>query len=176
MDRFWFYARHGSAEKHGPVSDQEIRTLISQGRLGTTDLLWTDGMVTWKPVSQVPEFGGTASRTATGEPRSIPSGLEPWMGFVGVMTVVWGIVSCLGCMIIPGVFLIIGGVALLGARSALGNVIRVDPGLSDFFLKLKTFMQMTGVVYIVTLVFILASAVVYFTMFSAFLSGLVTSP
>jgi hypothetical protein len=45
----------------GVFSEQEIREGLSAGRFAQTDIGWREGMATWQPLSQFPEFGGTAA-------------------------------------------------------------------------------------------------------------------
>src|SRR6476620_3068732 len=45
----------------GVFSEQEIREGLSAGRFAPTDIGWREGMATWQPLSQFPEFGGTAA-------------------------------------------------------------------------------------------------------------------
>src|SRR2546423_8284018 len=45
----------------GVFSDQEVREGLSAGRFAPTDIGWREGMATWQPLSQFPEFGGTAA-------------------------------------------------------------------------------------------------------------------
>src|SRR5712671_7665858 len=45
----------------GVFSDQEVREGLTAGRFAPTDIGWREGMVTWQPLSQFPEFGGAAA-------------------------------------------------------------------------------------------------------------------
>src|SRR5678810_1378286 len=45
----------------GVFSEQEVREGLSAGRFAPTDIGWREGMATWQPLSQFPEFGGTAA-------------------------------------------------------------------------------------------------------------------
>jgi hypothetical protein len=45
----------------GVFSDQEVREGLSAGRFAPTDIGWREGMATWQPLSQFPEFGGTTA-------------------------------------------------------------------------------------------------------------------
>jgi len=45
----------------GVFSEQEIREGLRAGRFAPTDIGWREGMATWQPLSQFPEFGGTAA-------------------------------------------------------------------------------------------------------------------
>jgi hypothetical protein len=45
----------------GVFSEQEVREGLSVGRFAPTDIGWREGMATWQPLSQFPEFGGAAA-------------------------------------------------------------------------------------------------------------------
>ena len=69
----------------------------------------------------------------------LPPGLLGWMTFVGVMTLISGILEVLTCVGIPlGILLIVAAVSMLGAKGVLQTVGGVDPRLEPFFAKLKT--------------------------------------
>src|SRR6266705_184297 len=66
----------------GIFSEQEVREGLSAGRFTPSDIGWREGMASWQPLSQFPEFGATAS----GEPppqigaTSVPETLAPRSG------------------------------------------------------------------------------------------------
>lgn len=43
----------------GAFSEEDVREGLRAGRFQATDLGWHEGMASWKPLSQFPEFGGT---------------------------------------------------------------------------------------------------------------------
>jgi hypothetical protein len=45
----------------GVFSEQEVREGLSAGRFAPTDIGWREGMASWQPLSQFPEFGGAAA-------------------------------------------------------------------------------------------------------------------
>jgi hypothetical protein len=49
----------------GVFSEEEIREGLRSGRFAPGDIGWREGMATWQPLSQFPEFGGAA-------PPSVP--------------------------------------------------------------------------------------------------------
>jgi hypothetical protein len=55
----WYYSKGG--EQKGPVEQQELQRLCSNGEVKSSDLVWRDGMANWQPVSQVPELAAVAS-------------------------------------------------------------------------------------------------------------------
>lgn len=69
----------------GAFPEEEVREGLRTGRFVSSDIGWREGMASWQPLSQFPEFGATAS----GEPppqigaRSVPETLAsrsglPW--------------------------------------------------------------------------------------------------
>ncbi len=100
-----------------------------------------------------PPAPSLAPPALAGSSGAVPPGLTGWMSFVGIMTILAGVLNILSCVGIPsGVLMLIGGIALMGAKTSLEAVREVNPTLLPFFLKLKTFMVTTGWVYILTLI------------------------
>lgn len=182
MEKVWFYALQGAAERQGPVPESEIRNLLANGQLSTADLAWAEGMNNWTPLGQIAAFQAEpaavppAESALAGAPPAkagppanepgvaLPQGLTSWMTFVGVMTILSGIFMCLTCVsAIVGIFMIIGGSALLAAKTALASVPRVDPALQLFFQKLKVSVLMNGIVYIVNIVLFFILMALYST-------------
>lgn len=180
MDKLWFYTKSGSTEKLGPVPEAEIRALLGAGTLSMSDLVWSDGMSNWQPLGTVPAFRGSAPSASAATPAGgagLPPGLTGWMGFVGVMNIIMGVFSALSCVgILSAVFMIIGGVALIAGKNALAGVTEVDSSLSVFFDKLKTFIQMTGIMYIIGLIMTVVMMVLWFSMFAAALASATGAP
>ncbi len=44
MEKLWFFAQGSSSEKQGPVTETQMRSLIAEGKLQPTDLVWSEGM------------------------------------------------------------------------------------------------------------------------------------
>jgi hypothetical protein len=168
----WFYTADGS-EKKGPVEESEIRNLLAQGQLKNTDLVWCEGMDDWAAINTLPAFqgpapiaaapvaaapGGGVSAAPAGEDE-LPPGLLGWMSFVGVMTIIGGVFYL--CSFLIGIFPIIAGVALMGAKTALSEVTRVDPAMRPFLDKIKTYMVMTGVMFIIMIVLSIIFIILY---------------
>ena len=70
----------------GVFSENEVREGLSAGRFAPTDIGWREGMASWQPLSQFPEFGGAAApavppvqggATPTSTPAAARTGL-PW--------------------------------------------------------------------------------------------------
>lgn len=73
----WYYVQ--DRQKVGPVSKDELRSLVEQGTISGADLVWTQGMSEWKPASQVQaRFAAPPAAPASPAPASIPEeNLEP---------------------------------------------------------------------------------------------------
>lgn len=173
MQEQWYYSMDRS-QREGPVAIERLREMIQQGVLPPTTLVWTEGMADWAPASDcvpmegAPPIGidppppGTAESPApigveavhTAQPNAeAPANLAGWMRFVGVMTIVVGALYTASCFgILWGVLMIIGGVALLGARTALDGITGVPPNFVPFLEKLNTFFLVTGIMYIVMII------------------------
>src|SRR5436305_15079264 len=50
----WYYARSG--QQFGPVSDDQVRQLVTSRQLYPNDLVWREGMPDWQPVYFVREL------------------------------------------------------------------------------------------------------------------------
>ena len=67
----WYYQFEDQAQ--GPVSEQDIRTLISHGTISDNTLLWKEGMPEWKPVRDVDEFRRHAFVSPPTSPPPLPA-------------------------------------------------------------------------------------------------------
>jgi hypothetical protein len=171
MDKLWFFAKDGSTDRKGPIPENELRSLISAGQIGPADLVWTEGMPSWLPLRTLPQMlpGGAAAGPTPAAPGSpLPEGLHGWMVFVGIMSIFCGVLTILSCVgIIPGIFMLIAGSALVSAANALDRDAPVSPSLEIFFRKLKSFMLMSGVAYILGTVFTLVGLLAVFGLMAA---------
>lgn len=103
----------------------------------------------------------------------IPPKLGGWIRFSGVVTITMGVLYCLSCFgILWGVLMIIGGVALLGARSTLETLPRVPTALGPFFEKLNTFFMVLGIAYIIMLAGIALAIIFYGGLLIAMITGM----
>ncbi len=55
----WYYGSEG--QQNGPVADHELHSLIAQGVIIDSTLVWREGMVTWQAKATVPELQAGAS-------------------------------------------------------------------------------------------------------------------
>lgn len=190
MERIWFYAR--GQQKTGPVPESELKSLIAAGTISGDDLVWTEGMAAWTKASTVPELQAAPAESAVLSPTPdavlprparvefpavLPEGLLGWMSFVGVMNIIYGALNCLSCVgIITGIFFIMSGAALVAAKKLLADAKSMDPSLAPFFVKLKSFFLMTGIVYVLALVMIVVMGIVYAGIIATVIAGAVQAP
>ena len=87
----WYYMEGG--QQKGPISEDELRTLASSGRIRPDDLVWSEGMAEWSqarnldgitwpsapPPPPPPRTGQPSAYrpTNTGSPQQLPNYL-PW--------------------------------------------------------------------------------------------------
>lgn len=69
----WFYS--DGEERLGPVTQDSLRDLLQSGKVKATDLVWTEGMIDWKTVNEVPELRSLLP-TITERPRFASPFLE----------------------------------------------------------------------------------------------------
>jgi hypothetical protein len=113
----------------------------------------------------------TMDETGTPVVHPIPDGLLGWTTFVAVMILIGGGLSILTCVGIPqGVLMVIGGIALLGGKTALEGVTSVDAAILPYLQKMRLFMQMQGWIYIMGLLLGGLILIFYFGIIMAWLS------
>src|ERR1700755_1630405 len=73
------------AESLGIFSEEDVRAGLRTGRFAPTDLGWREGMTSWQPLSQFPEFADatTGAGTPTAPESAVPiavaaGGGLPW--------------------------------------------------------------------------------------------------
>lgn len=188
MKDSWFF-RRDDGEQQGPLSTDEIRSMLDRGELEPGDWVWSEGMADWRRVDQVPELGpapagsppsadtpiapiGAAPAGTAGTRVALPPGLLGWMSFLSIVTIIGGAFSVLSCFGLPaGILTIIAGVSLYGARTALEALGQADAELEPFLGKLKMFMLMQGIAIIVNFVLMALGIILYFGVIMAALAG-----
>jgi hypothetical protein len=93
----WYYGSEG--QQNGPVADHELHSLIAQGVIIDSTLVWREGMVTWQAKATVPELQAGAS------PLNMAHSYYPAMANMApnsglaIASMVCGIVSILFCYV-----------------------------------------------------------------------------
>ena len=65
MSSHWYYSKSG--QRHGPVTEEELKRLATAGQLQASDLLWKEGMGQWTEAKKVK---GLFPAQGTGNPQS----------------------------------------------------------------------------------------------------------
>src|SRR2546429_1486203 len=65
--------------QYGPISAEQLRQWIAEGRANAQTKVLAEGTTEWKPLSEFPEFFGTSTPPAPGAPP--PSPTMPAMPF-----------------------------------------------------------------------------------------------
>ena len=66
----WYYVEQG--KQIGPVSDEQLPTLVQSGTITADTLVWREGMADWLPYSRVQELAPTAGVTgAEAKPQAV---------------------------------------------------------------------------------------------------------
>lgn len=65
----WHYMQNGNQQ--GPVSAEQIKTMLASGKLKLEDSAWTEGLSAWTPFSQLGEIFPTTT------PQHIPKSIQP---------------------------------------------------------------------------------------------------
>lgn len=67
----WYYAK--GRNSLGPISSQELRTMLATGRLLGSDRVWNETMADWVPAGDLPQFMGSV-RDEAERPRQRSTG------------------------------------------------------------------------------------------------------
>jgi uncharacterized membrane protein HdeD (DUF308 family) len=100
----WWYVSDG--ERRGPVNEDELARLLSNGALAPNSLLWKSGMKGWEPAANIADLKSLLSSLPPEVPRDQPSRLTAWKRLK----------RHLGSTLA----LIIGGLALVAGLATLG--------------------------------------------------------
>lgn len=66
----WYY--NEGSERRGPVSQEELQSLIAQGLVGPDNLVWREGMANWVRAGGVPELASLFMPAAEAPAPEIP--------------------------------------------------------------------------------------------------------
>jgi prepilin-type processing-associated H-X9-DG protein len=115
-------------KEYGPVSADQIRAWMAQGRANARTQLQAAGSTEWKPLAEFPEFAA-GLRPAGGAPVTPPSGtgakpaVEPGKPIgLAVTSLVLGCLGLLSCGITALVGLVLGIIALVRINKSKGQL------------------------------------------------------
>ena len=123
------YKLLGSDQKeYGPVSADQVRAWISQGRANGRSQLQAAGSTEWKPLAEFPEFADALKAMAGGGPPSVPGGqpqpaaAPPKTSGMAVTSLVLGCLGLFSCGITSLVGLVLGIVSLVRISKSKGQL------------------------------------------------------
>ena len=114
-------------KEYGPVSEEQLRAWIAQGRLNAQSVVRPEGSVGWRPLSDFPEFSAALSQAT---PPVYPASPLPPVATdnnKALASLIIGCVSLVCCQPAAIVSLILGIVALSETKS---NPARPGRGLA----------------------------------------------
>jgi len=142
----WYYVISETREKSGPHDEAFIRSKFIAGELSPQTLVWHEGSPTWIPAGEA--FASLKTPAGSEGKVPLPDGLRGWMTFVGILTL---LSSILPALMLYGIPMLLAGIAVLGARSALDRSPFISPDMVPFFRKLKTAFACWGWMYVISL-------------------------
>lgn len=115
-------------KEYGPVSADQIKSWIAQGRANARTQLQAAGSTEWKPLAEFPEFGavlqhagGAAVRPAVAM-ETQPAAAPPKTSGLAVTSLVLGCLGLLTCGITSLVGLVLGIIALVRINKSKGQL------------------------------------------------------
>jgi hypothetical protein len=100
----WYYAENG--QKQGPVTEQTLALLLSNGTINNLTLVWKEGMLDWKRLSEtelsesllsIAQMDGTTGIT----PRVAPNGLKTLFTWYFITTIAYAVLYTVFIILIP---------------------------------------------------------------------------
>ena len=173
----WYVYKDG--QQKGPYSFDQLSEGTRTGQIGPADMVWTAGMDSWTRAGQVEGLNPAAAYhagTAAPQPAAAAGAqnapahaekleqLSKWMGFVGIMTIIGGVLSAIPGLFafvvgaIPGVITIILGVMLRKAKTHADAMLYEDAlgqysvNFNKLISNLNTYIKIMGILIIITLV------------------------
>ena len=139
----WYFVVPKTREKSGPHDEAFVRAKFIAGEIAPTALVWHDGLANWIPAGDA--FAALQAPSGTEGKVPLPDGLRGWMTFIGVMTI---LSSLLPSVVLFGLPMLLAGLAVLSARTALDRTPFISPDMVPFFTKLRAFFCCWGWMYI----------------------------
>jgi prepilin-type processing-associated H-X9-DG protein len=106
-------------KEYGPVSGDELRQWIRDGRVGAQTQVEIDGQ--WKTLSEIPEFAGLLLGQRQAPARSVAAAAPTGGNGMAISSLVIGILSLFTCGLIAPVGLILGIVAMNKSKKNNGT-------------------------------------------------------
>ncbi len=124
----WFYADHNQ-QRRGPVTDEQMRVAYQQRQIVDSNLVWTQGMPDWQPLSSVAAQLGI--NVATSPPpmpfgTTLPIYADPNVFVVAKRS------NGIGIWVIVAIIAVVVGLAFIGILAAIAI-----PAYSDYSIRAR---------------------------------------
>lgn len=165
-------------QQKGPYTFEQLASEIQRGAVSPADMIWCSGMENWVRADQVEGLfpAGQAGAEETAQQGAYANQgiyyhddtklaqLRSWLGFVGIVTIIGGVISAISGLFafiigaIPGILTVILGFKLLGAKKYTDAMLEESStGISpetfgSFIDNLRAFFKITGILIIISLV------------------------
>ncbi|GAA5119756.1 DUF4190 domain-containing protein [Luteolibacter yonseiensis] len=118
----WYYGEGG--RRFGPVSEQDLGSLIAAGRVRVETMIWCEGMEECRSLARVSAEGGLeVLPPSMGYELLRPGTRSGW----AVASLVFGILGLVSCMLFLGIPAVVcGHVALQQIRNSRGRIVGED--------------------------------------------------
>lgn len=112
-------------KEYGPVTADQLRQWIAEGRINAQARVMAEGATEWKPLSAFPEFAAAlpGATAAAGAPPPVPPGALrpiPKTSGMAIASLVLGVLGVISCGMTALVGLILGIVAMNKIRQSKG--------------------------------------------------------
>ena len=109
-------------KEYGPVSTEQLRQWLREGRVNTHTQVLSEGAADWQPLSALPEFAAELSPPAAApRPGTVPTGQAKTSG-MAITSLVLGILGLLSCGLTALVGLVLGIIALVKIKKSEGQM------------------------------------------------------
>jgi len=197
MSAHWYIYRDG--QKRGPFNLDQLIDAAHSGKLRPEEMVWGTGMdswvradeiealnpFTWQQTTAAAPAPSAAIRQGNGQTEHLKlEQLSKWMGFVGVITIIGGVISAISGVFafvvgaIPGIITIILGVMLRKAKRHADIMLYEDPiesysaNFGMFVANLNSYFKILGILIIISLVLGVLSAIFFVIAGSAIINYL----
>lgn len=112
-------------KEYGPVSADQLRQWVAQGRAGRQTRVQAEGATDWKPLSEFADFAdafNAASTPAMPPPLSAPPPVAAKTSGMAITSLVLGVLGVISCGLTSLVGLVLGIVALKNINRSQGQL------------------------------------------------------
>ncbi len=109
-------------KEYGPVSGDQMRQWINEGRINGKTMVQPEGGPDWKPLADFPEFQPLLSQRPPSLPAALPTAASPKTSGLAITSLILGILGLFTCGITALIGLILGIVSMLKIQKSGGRL------------------------------------------------------